>query len=1183
LRRPGLPRRECIAKLLIKDAPWLLRTRALGKWWAYLVERKFANAGAAADKSKPGKMAHMARTACAAPTADTSAAARAPRRRAAGDHAGLAMAVAEAAAGPGEAAAVGEAAVGSAAAGPGEAAAAGEAAVGSEEAAAALAETTSRQDDAAAPKAKRPRMEDEAAAAPSSSTTPPAGANRVSEPRRPRDMADARQRREYFASAAALELMSDPDAANNCCVKCVCFVTATSTDYWFKAPVGGEPRIDALGLRKFTTRTSARKNMLSFDELVATPCNCSLKNNCHQISRAILEARYREMCACTSRKDENVLVTRILVDELGRRSGVCLGFLEKWLGYPRRRALALLVLIDDALEHGVDLKDGYVFLEKTEDGGFDIVRDGAGRGKIPPSVVERIRNTYHLYSRTLPDAPFRRFTQANVDSIGKLYAELLKQHPELEDSLSLSTFRRALITINSQEGLAGLQHMKNDHNVDKFEKAIEYALDSMAHREAAARLDNDTAGADDAAYRRERLQSSLEAHRGRRWRIRTFKGEVQSLARKFWEERSSEPGFDRGVDRDWATVDGIAMFHQDDKSAVNLPIFKLEGMGMGLERFTYQINGSCDLVRDWMHYYIIEMGHGSKNSSSVIDELLLNACEHLNGEKVLVICMDCASLNQNSYVMLGLPQLLVDLGIAKFVLLIFFWQYDSKDGADRWFGILNNQLEKSSTISVDQLGLLASQLQTRFGESCTARIVEPNAMSNYEKTFKARYHCADSFFARLGMKDANIHIVCAGDDIESLSEEAVVVDVHGGQMKTSLREYIRPLQSGERGVVRCSTFPPVRGPGEKVPDDHPPMTPPAEYEFFDYLVHRKDASNEPIDSRLPTQLSSPPPGAPAAAAASPGPAVALPTAASPAAAASPGPAAALPTAASPAAAASPGPAAALLEQLYNNKSKKEKAKNSHTASQVDALGFNCFLKIFDLNFASELRDDEYMLFPGGIEGYDPNSRYCSQANFVTRAPSATAHYPRPAFRLARDKQPEHHTYAITPIDNGWPRIAVDERLGRSLSFGVGGGALGDFTTTFSGTSEEAMRVTPKFARLLGFIAARNGRPLATPPCCSPETEAMFDLLMKERKRNRESRASSSTRKKLRTGLDFFKEACQSSGRGFEENETGAKAAKAEYGKLDSKAVARYTTLAAKAAVHYTLESLEDTELSSGLR
>ena len=74
-------------------------------------------------------------------------------------------------------------------------------------------------------------------------------------------------------------------------------------------------------------------------------------------------------------------------------------------------------------------------------------------------------------------------------------------------------------------------------------------------------------------------------------------------------------------------------------------------------------HGVYDHVTAAFSYYIADEGVGTKDSSMVINYLLLALIEMHRGQKVLVLEFDCAATNRNPILYVGLPVLLVQLGV----------------------------------------------------------------------------------------------------------------------------------------------------------------------------------------------------------------------------------------------------------------------------------------------------------------------------------------------------------------------------------------------------------------------------------------------------------------------------------------------------------------------------------------
>ena len=1054
----------------------------------------------------------------------------------------------------------------------------------------------------------------------------------------PRTMTEAKQSREEILSLIALELReNNADGKPRCCWGAVCFVTCTSKNYWCFEPTGrSASRIEHLGLSTYRRRKPDRANLDSFETLRSIACSC--ERRCHEVTMAILQARYSEICACRSQRDENIVLARLMWDDVGRRTGLCDGFFSRWLGLSTYRLSVLKITVESALESGIDLRCGVAFLEKDTGGHAWLLgateNDGrGGSGRTPQRVVELVTQHFHTFTRTLPGQAFRRCVRADVDGLNPLWRAFEREAPDAAAEISVSTFRSLLSESLKTEGLLELQGLINDHNADKVEKATTYAIDRAHHDEMKARIGGDRLGAEEFARRKIKLEESLKKHRARRYRIRAFQSENIAFGRALLEaQRQRFDGIPNSGGADAAfRCDArfnslpIGHFsHEDDMSSLNEPMFKLEHQGMGLERYTRAVHGSCDIQRNWMHFYLPDLGFGSKNASSVMDEVILDLLENLNGEQFVVLYMDCASLNQNCWVALGLPQLLVDLKICSCVILVFFWQNDSKDGSDRGFGKLHLTLERSCVVGAEMVAEAAERSQTSEGGlGATARIVEPYACSEWTSFLKARYHVDDDFYKNLGMKVSNIHCVVAGHDFSSLSEEEVKFETVRGQYSISLRAYLERLGSGVEGVVRCYTFPPL------VDEE---ITPGA---YFDYLVHKRDAKFAKIEPRLPRPIATRPP-APAAA-----PAAAEPAAAAPAAAALPfslatalplsvatapaaadaalaarttappaakrrsataaaapvaapaaapaaastkkrrrtvvaAPSSAAAPSATPASAAArvtaplPGQDEAALCQAYAEiAAAAPKKQKGHTKSQVSKLGHNCFNKLGDMAFAADLTALAHRLYPGGVAGYDPSQGECMQPNWITRAPCTGATYPRFAFVNAVFERPEHHLFETTPMFSGIPVMAMNSDRGHSLRYGANGGVLGELEKAVGG--RRGMTSVPLIADVVALVAADRGVDLASPVCASDGQERHYESAMRARKQVHAELKLQRRARAPRKAAEFF-----ASSRDFDSNLTTT--VLQQFRLLSAERQRHFSALATKATYYHTLAALEDTFL-----
>jgi len=103
------------------------------------------------------------------------------------------------------------------------------------------------------------------------------------------------------------------------------------------------------------------------------------------------------------------------------------------------------------------------------------------------------------------------------------------------------------------------------------------------------------------------------------------------------------------VDHKFNTVDAICFVGVDDKSAANLPSVPHEHTST-LERMIVSLNGQADYIDQTMTAMLVDSTKSMKNTDVVLNEILINLLERLNGEKVIMFLFDCGPLNHNAAV-----------------------------------------------------------------------------------------------------------------------------------------------------------------------------------------------------------------------------------------------------------------------------------------------------------------------------------------------------------------------------------------------------------------------------------------------------------------------------------------------------------------------------------------------------
>ena len=132
------------------------------------------------------------------------------------------------------------------------------------------------------------------------------------------------------------------------------------------------------------------------------------------------------------------------------------------------------------------------------------------------------------------------------------------------------------------------------------------------------------------------------------------------------------------------------------------------------------MNGNYNLVTEDMLFNVPEQGVTGKDTSFVVDSVLLAATQMSRGEKVGAVVLDCAGTNTSTMVAAYLPVLMVKLGAFESFIVMFFQKYHSKSYCDKLFGALRTLLEYYSAMIPEELAALADRMMRRDeGANCT--------------------------------------------------------------------------------------------------------------------------------------------------------------------------------------------------------------------------------------------------------------------------------------------------------------------------------------------------------------------------------------------------------------------------------------------------------------------------------
>lgn len=142
--------------------------------------------------------------------------------------------------------------------------------------------------------------------------------------------------------------------------------------------------------------------------------------------------------------------------------------------------------------------------------------------------------------------------------------------------------------------------------------------------------------------------------------------------------------------------------HQDDMTKVDLPYF-IESASADITRWRFDANAHVSAVNDDAVVFSHEQGTGSKNSSCVAEEIILDHIIRCRGEAIMIVTSDNAAVGRNWLCSVALPQYIVDQGLADVVLIVFLENNHGKWLADMLFGQLQTKRRKTTLLGTDCL------------------------------------------------------------------------------------------------------------------------------------------------------------------------------------------------------------------------------------------------------------------------------------------------------------------------------------------------------------------------------------------------------------------------------------------------------------------------------------------------
>ena len=156
----------------------------------------------------------------------------------------------------------------------------------------------------------------------------------------------------------------------------------------------------------------------------------------------------------------------------------------------------------------------------------------------------------------------------------------------------------------------------------------------------------------------------------------------------------------------------------DDKSAAELPTSMVACVGDDRALLTVLVNGEYECVTDVQLNYL-SLGGGSKDSDTLVDEIVCCLAERMQGEMTVVLLFDNCAVGKCGKISAQLPEALKDRGFCTVVESLYFPKYHGKLRADSRFGGYEHIFKQKN--GLDCLGRTIESLDS----DDFARIVNP--------------------------------------------------------------------------------------------------------------------------------------------------------------------------------------------------------------------------------------------------------------------------------------------------------------------------------------------------------------------------------------------------------------------------------------------------------------------------
>jgi hypothetical protein len=406
---------------------------------------------------------------------------------------------------------------------------------------------------------------------------------------------------------------------------------------------------------------------------------------CSLAATGLSEAQFQKqwhayVAAGTNRRAKSkVLMPLVWNEAMQRPNEKVLSAMHDWFGVSKSTISTLLVI-------GMQLGQGG--WEFVEHGMVDYRKTHAPQNTLDPDMVALIELHFEMKTRPIQeDQGGQKTPRRSVDAAQNTIMDMAKAFGKQNPGICCPrTFVRKIEQFMKRRNEI---HMTicNDHNKCPHCKLFEFKLGHLHTTKMVLKQQGLSVEASEVEVEEKSVEAELCAHLEEDIEIRAYLSTMHQLAVKMRQVEELDPKVNLEEHHPFNSRTAVRMFHIDDKTRNEWPHVKQESQ-QPLAKHGTDHNGQFDMVNEGMTSYLAEGGSLNKDSDAVMNDIIMNLLEKLNGERHIVLILDNCGINKNGKIAMMLPMLLADMGLVTTCEIVFLKQYHGKHRCDQRFGTI---------------------------------------------------------------------------------------------------------------------------------------------------------------------------------------------------------------------------------------------------------------------------------------------------------------------------------------------------------------------------------------------------------------------------------------------------------------------------------------------------------------